>query len=130
MKEILNAFKSALEKSGIDTVKVCVVSDFLAQPEIVEDLGCDSFHVARGRAIPFGIGLKLANPELKVVVLVGDVLTLGGNHFMHAARRGMDLVVICVNNFVYPKIGGNLAPAVESSFSTYATLSVRSMCLM
>ena len=72
----------------------------------------DSFHTTHGRAIPFATGLKLANPELQVVVYSGDgdLFAIGGNHFIHAARRNMDLKVICVNNLTYAMTGGQTAP--------------------
>jgi 2-oxoglutarate ferredoxin oxidoreductase subunit beta len=75
-------------------------------------LNLDSFHTTHGRAIPFATGLKLANPELKVVVYSGDgdLFAIGGNHFVHAARRNMDLMVVCVNNFTYGMTGGQVAP--------------------
>jgi 2-oxoglutarate ferredoxin oxidoreductase subunit beta len=111
----------AIKKANVDPVNVCVVSDFLYQPEVADYLGVDTFHIHRGRAVAFGTGLKLGNPNLKVVAMVGDLITLGGNHFMHAARRNMDLFVICVNNFIYPKIAGEAAPGNGSSFSPYAT---------
>lgn len=117
---LFTCFANAVKKAKVDTTKICLVSDFLYQPEISEYLGFDLFHVTRGRAIPFGTGLKLGNPKLKVVVFVGDLITLGGNHFMHASRRNMDIVVICVNNFLYPKIGGKKAPTIKSAFSPYA----------
>ena len=72
----------------------------------------DSFHTTHGRAIPFATGLKLANPDLTVVVYSGDgdLIAIGGNHFIHAARRNVDLKVICVNNFIYGMTGGQVAP--------------------
>ena len=72
----------------------------------------DSFHTTHGRAVPFATGLKLANPDMKVVVFSGDgdISGIGGNHLIHAARRNMDLVVICVNNFNYAMTGGQVAP--------------------
>jgi 2-oxoglutarate ferredoxin oxidoreductase subunit beta len=72
----------------------------------------DSFHTTHGRALPFATGLKLANPELRVVVYSGDgdLFAIGGNHFIHAARRNMDLKVICVNNLTYAMTGGQTAP--------------------
>ena len=70
----------------------------------------DSFHTTHGRAIPFATGLKLANPELKIVVFSGDgdLVTIGGNHFIHAARRNVDMTVLCANNFIYGMTGGQL----------------------
>jgi len=75
-------------------------------------MNLDSFHTTHGRAIPFATGLKLANPGLKVVVYSGDgdLTAIGGNHFVHAARRNMDLMVVCVNNFTYGMTGGQVAP--------------------
>ncbi len=76
-----------------------------------------SFHTTHGRAIPFATGLKLANPELKVVVYSGDgdLTAIGGNHFIHAARRNLDLTVILVNNFIYGMTGGQVAPTTPIS---------------
>ena len=76
----------------------------------------DSFHTTHGRAIPFATGLKLANPELQVVVYSGDgdLFAIGGNHFIHAARRNMDLKVICVNNMTYAMTGGQTAPTTPA----------------
>lgn len=112
---------NAIDRSGLDRERICIVSDFLHEPHIAEFLGVDTFHIHRGRAVPFGTGLKLGNPELKVITLLGDLLTLGGNHFMHNSRRNMDLVVICLNNFIYPRIGGKATPRAKIPFSQYAT---------
>jgi 2-oxoglutarate ferredoxin oxidoreductase subunit beta len=75
-------------------------------------MNLDSFHTTHGRAIPFATGLKLANPDLKVVVYSGDgdLSAIGGNHFIHAARRNMDVMVVCVTNFTYGMTGGQAAP--------------------
>jgi 2-oxoglutarate ferredoxin oxidoreductase subunit beta len=75
-------------------------------------LNVDSFHTTHGRAIPFATGLKLANPRLKVVVFSGegDIIAIGGNHFIHAAQRNLDLLVICVNNHIYGMTGGQVTP--------------------
>ena len=72
----------------------------------------DCFHTTHGRAIPFATGLKLSNPELQVVVYSGDgdLFAIGGNHFIHAARRNMDIKVICVNNLTYAMTGGQTGP--------------------
>jgi 2-oxoglutarate ferredoxin oxidoreductase subunit beta len=105
---VLTCFISALQKSGLDMDKVSVVSGIGCTGRIAGYIKLDSFHTTHGRAIPFATGLKLANPELTVVVISGDgdLVTIGGNHFIHAARRNVDLTVICVNNFNYGMTGG------------------------
>jgi len=75
-------------------------------------MNIDSYHTTHGRGIPFAVGLKLAKPELTVTVFSGDgdLSAIGGNHLIHAARRNVDLNVICVNNFNYGMTGGQVGP--------------------
>ena len=100
---------------------------------VVSGIGCtgrvagyvklDSFHTTHGRAMPFATGLKLARPEMQVVVFSGDgdLTAIGGNHFIHAARRNMDLLVILVNNFIYGMTGGQAAPTTPETANTSTT---------
>lgn len=108
----VNCFARALETSGLDLDKVAIVSGIGCTGRVAGYAKLDSFHTTHGRAIPFATGLKLANPELKVVVYSGDgdLIAIGGNHFIHAARRNMDITVICVNNFLYGMTGGQVGP--------------------
>jgi 2-oxoglutarate/2-oxoacid ferredoxin oxidoreductase subunit beta len=108
----LNCFTRALAESGLDLDEVAIVSGIGCTGRVAGYLNLDSFHTTHGRPIPFATGLKLANPSLKVVVYSGDgdLFAIGGNHFMHAARRNMDLMVVCVNNFTYGMTGGQVAP--------------------
>jgi 2-oxoglutarate ferredoxin oxidoreductase subunit beta len=92
------------------------------QHVIVSGIGCtgraagymniDSYHTTHGRALPFATGLKLANADLMVTVFSGDgdLAAIGGNHLIHAARRNIDIKVICVNNFNYGMTGGQFGP--------------------
>jgi 2-oxoglutarate ferredoxin oxidoreductase subunit beta len=116
----LNCFLGALIKSELDPEKVAVVSGIGCSGRVAGYVNMDSFHTTHGRAIPFATGLKLANPALKVVVFSGDgdLIAIGGNHFIHAARRNMDLTVICVNNFIYGMTGGQLAPTTPTMART------------
>jgi 2-oxoglutarate ferredoxin oxidoreductase subunit beta len=118
---VVTAFASALEKLGWDLDKVCVVSGIGCTGRVAGYLRLDSFHTTHGRPIAFATGLKMANPSLKVVVISGDgdLIAIGGNHFIHAARRNMDLTVICVNNFIYAMTGGQCAPTTP--LTGYAT---------
>lgn len=108
---VVSSFAEALFKSDIDLDKVAVVSGIGCTGRVAGYIKLDSFHTTHGRAIPFATGLKLADPDMKVVVFSGDgdLTGIGGNHFVHAARRNMDIVVICVNNFNYAMTGGQVA---------------------
>ena len=116
----LNCFLNALIKSNLDLDKVAVVSGIGCTGRVAGYVAMDSFHTTHGRAIPFATGLKLANPGLKVVVFSGDgdLIAIGGNHFIHAARRNMDMTVLCVNNFIYGMTGGQLAPTTPTGART------------
>ena len=93
---------------------------------IVSGIGCssraagyldfNSIHTTHGRAIAFATGIKCANPRLKVVVLTGDgdCSAIGGNHLIHAARRNLDLTVICFNNNIYGMTGGQYSPTTPT----------------
>jgi 2-oxoglutarate ferredoxin oxidoreductase subunit beta len=89
-----------------------VVSGIGCSGRVAGYMNIDSYHTTHGRAIPFAVGIKLAKPELTVVVFSGDgdLAAIGGNHLIHAARRNIDLKVICVNNFNYGMTGGQAAP--------------------
>ncbi len=108
----VTCFISALLKLGLDLDKVAVVSGIGCTGRVAGYIKLDSFHTTHGRAIAFATGLKLANPELKVVIFSGDgdLIAIGGNHFIHAARRNIDMTVICVNNFNYGMTGGQVGP--------------------
>ncbi len=85
----------------------------------------DSFHTTHGRALPFATGLKLARPQTKVIVVSGDgdLFAIGGNHFIHAARRNMDMTVICVNNLNYGMTGGQQAPSTPLGAKTTTSVN-------
>jgi 2-oxoglutarate ferredoxin oxidoreductase subunit beta len=119
---VVTSFAEALRKSQVDLTKVAVVSGIGCTGRVAGYVKLDSFHSTHGRAIPFATGLKLANPKLKVVVFSGDgdIVGIGGNHFIHAARRNMDILVICVNNFNYAMTGGQVAATspIQANLST------------
>ena len=121
MNPIIIALTNGIKKSGVELSKVVVVSDIPFEPEIIKEMGVDFFHVTRGRAIAFGTGLKLGNPDLKIVAFIGDLMTVGGNHLVHSGRRNMEMLVICVNNFIYKEIADTAAPSVSPGFSAFST---------
>ena len=101
----------ALKESGIDLQKTAMVSGIGCTGRGAGYANLDSYHTTHGRAIPFATGMKLANPELNLVVFSGDgdIFAIGGNHFIHAARRNVDMTVVCVNNLNYGMTGGQVA---------------------
>jgi 2-oxoglutarate ferredoxin oxidoreductase subunit beta len=113
----VNAFAEAVKRSGVDPDKLAVVSGIGCTGRVAGYVDFDSIHTTHGRAIPVATGLKLANPNMKVVVFSGegDLTGIGGNHFIHAARRNMDIVVICNNNFTYGMTGGQVTPTTPHS---------------
>jgi 2-oxoglutarate ferredoxin oxidoreductase subunit beta len=108
----VNCFAAALRGMQLDPDRVAVVSGIGCSGRVAGYMRLDSFHTTHGRAIPFATGLKMANPALKVVVFSGDgdLVSIGGNHFIHAARRNVDLTVVCINNFTYGMTGGQVGP--------------------
>jgi len=108
---VVTSFAEALKKNKEDLDKVAIVSGIGCTGRVAGYVKLDSFHTTHGRAVPFATGLKLAKPDMKVVVFSGDgdISGIGGNHLIHAARRNMDLIIICVNNFNYAMTGGQVA---------------------
>lgn len=108
----VTCFVEAVKKSQIPRDDISVVSGIGCSGRIAGYVKFDSFHTTHGRAVPFAVGLKLGNPKLKVVVFSGDgdLTSIGGNHFIHTARKNIDITVLCINNFTYAMTGGQLAP--------------------
>ncbi len=105
-------FLRAIDRAELNPDKVAVVSGIGCSGRVAGYIKLDSFHTTHGRALPFATGLKLANPELNVVVFSGDgdIVAIGGNHLIHSARRNIDMTVICINNFNYGMTGGQMGP--------------------
>jgi 2-oxoglutarate ferredoxin oxidoreductase subunit beta len=118
----VNCFTRAVDECGLSREDITIVSGIGCTGRVSGYLRLDSFHTTHGRAIPFATGLKLASPKTKVVVYSGDgdLFAIGGNHFIHAARRNVDITVLCVNNFNYGMTGGQVAPTTPM-FTTAST---------
>jgi 2-oxoglutarate/2-oxoacid ferredoxin oxidoreductase subunit beta len=116
----VNCFTRALIDSKVDLQNLAIVSGIGCTGRVAGYPNLDSFHTTHGRAIPFATGLKLANPKLNVVVYSGDgdLFAIGGNHLIHAARRNVDIKVICVNNLIYAMTGGQTGPSTPNDVIT------------
>jgi 2-oxoglutarate ferredoxin oxidoreductase subunit beta len=108
----MRCYAEAILEHDVPRDKHVVVSGIGCSGRVAGYLNLDSYHTTHGRAIPFAVGIKLANPELQVTVFSGDgdLAAIGGNHLIHAARRNIDLTVICTNNFNYGMTGGQFGP--------------------
>lgn len=109
---LLAAILRAIDKLGLDQKKTAIVSGIGCSSRASGYMNFNTVHTAHGRALTFATGIKLAKPELNVIVITGDgdATAIGGNHFIHAARRNLDMTVVCVNNLTYGMTGGQLTP--------------------
>ena len=112
---ILKAFLDAVDQLGLRKDRVAVVSGIGCSSRATGYLDFNTMHTLHGRAITFATGVKLARPEFKVVVMGGDgdIASIGGNHFIHACRRNIDLTVIVFNNMIYGMTGGQYSPTTN-----------------
>jgi 2-oxoglutarate ferredoxin oxidoreductase subunit beta len=119
----MRCYAHAILKCGIEEDNQVVVSGIGCSGRVAGYMNIDSYHTTHGRAIPFAVGLKLANPELNITVFSGDgdLAAIGGNHLIHGARRNLDLTVICTNNFNYGMTGGQAGPTTPYEARTTTT---------
>lgn len=108
----MKAIVEAIAQKRLDKDKTVIVSGIGCSSRASGYMDFDTLHTAHGRAIPFATGIKLANPELNVIVITGDgdCTAIGGNHFIHGARRNIDLTVVLFNNNIYGMTGGQASP--------------------
>ena len=120
---ILGAFARAFSYTGLEKNSTVIVSGIGCSGRVTQYLDFDTVHTTHGRALAFATGIKLANPELNVVVFMGDgdASAIGGNHLIHAARRNIDLTAIIINNSLYGMTGGQVAPTTPEGEKTKTT---------
>jgi len=118
---VLNNLIRAVEELGLAKNDIVMVSGIGCSSRISGYVDFHSLHTLHGRALAFATGVKMSRPELNVIVPMGDgdALAIGGNHFIHAARRNIDLTAIVMNNRVYGMTGGQYSPL--SGYGTSAT---------
>jgi 2-oxoglutarate ferredoxin oxidoreductase subunit beta len=119
----LTCFIEGVLRSEVPWEKLAVVSGIGCTGRVAGYLKLDGYHTTHGRALPFATGLSIAKPDMHVTVFSGDgdLFAIGGNHFIHAARRNIDMTVVCVNNFNYAMTGGQSGPTTPPESKTTTT---------
>jgi 2-oxoglutarate ferredoxin oxidoreductase subunit beta len=109
---VLGALIRALDRTGFTKDEIVLVSGIGCSGRLTVYVDFNTLHTTHGRALTFATGVKLANPKLQVIVVMGDgdATAIGGNHFIHAARRNLNLTAIIINNKVYGMTGGQYSP--------------------
>lgn len=109
---LLGSMIRAIDAEGYEKDEVVLVSGIGCSGRMPVYVDFNTLHTTHGRALTFATGIKLANPKLRVLVIMGDgdATAIGGNHFIHAARRNIDLTAVIVNNNVYGMTGGQYSP--------------------
>lgn len=121
---LTQAVLRAIDELSLDIDKMVFVSGIGCAAWIPSPhFAADTLHTLHGRPIAYATGVKLFNPALKVVVISGDgdLSAIGGNHLIHAARRNIDISVICANNSIYGMTGGQVAPTTPCGSKTATT---------
>jgi 2-oxoglutarate/2-oxoacid ferredoxin oxidoreductase subunit beta len=109
---VMSALIRAIDRIGLDKDDVALVSGIGCTGRMPVYMDFNTIHTTHGRALAFATGLKIARPTLKVITIMGDgdALAIGGNHFIHAARRNIGITAIVVNNAIYGMTGGQYSP--------------------
>ena len=120
--QVLNYFVRAADELKLDFDKLVGIGGVGCTARIPVFLDVEALHGIHGRTLPWATGINLHNPELKVVIFAGDgdAASIGGNHFIHACRRNLDVTMIVVNNLTFGMTGGQVAPTTPKA-STSAT---------
>ena len=109
---VMGSILRSVQKMELEQDDVAVISGIGCTGRMPVYMDFNTMHTTHGRALAFATGLKMARPEMKIIVVMGDgdALAIGGNHFIHAARRNIDLAAIVVNNNIYGMTGGQSSP--------------------
>ncbi len=119
----LRALLWAIHAQGIDKNKLAIVSGIGCSGRVGTYIDANTYHTTHGRPLAFATGLKMARPDLHVVVITGDgdCLAIGGNHLIHAARRNLDITCLMLNNEIYGMTGGQVSPTTPADRFTTTT---------
>ena len=121
---ILQAIADAFAQQGLDKHDIALVSGIGCFGRVDDYLDINCMHVTHGRALPAATGMALANPDLNILVTMGDgdCATIGGNHLIHAARRNINLTAIVANNWNYGQTGGQYSATTPQDSITSTSI--------
>ena len=121
---MLGALIRAIDRIGFEKDEIVLVSGIGCSGRLPVYVDFNTLHTTHGRALTFATGVKLAKPSLKVIVIMGDgdAVAIGGNHFIHAARRNIDVTSIILNNSIYGMTGGQSSPTTPYGMRSSTTL--------
>ena len=121
---MLGALIRAIDRVGFEKDEIVLVSGIGCSGRLPVYVDFNTLHTTHGRALTFATGVKLGNPNLKVIVIMGDgdAVAIGGNHFIHAARRNIDVTSIILNNSIYGMTGGQYSPTTPYGMKSSTTL--------
>jgi 2-oxoglutarate ferredoxin oxidoreductase subunit beta len=121
---VLGALIRAIDRTGFTKDEIVLVSGIGCSGRLSVYVDFNTLHTTHGRALTFATGVKLANPKLQVIVVMGDgdATAIGGNHFIHAARRNLNLTAIIINNNIYGMTGGQYSPTTPYAARTTTSL--------
>jgi len=113
---VLGAIVRAVDSLQLDKSDVALLSGIGCTGRMPVYVDFNTLHTTHGRALAFATGLKMVRPRMKVIVVMGDgdALAIGGNHFIHSARRNIGLTAIVVNNYTYGMTGGQYSPTTPT----------------
>ncbi len=108
----VHAMLRAIDSLGYSPEDIMVTSGIGCSGRIPGYINANTLHTTHGRSLAFATGVKLAKPHLKIIAIMGDgdCAAIGGNHFIHAARRNIDITAIVLNNYIYGMTGGQVSP--------------------
>jgi 2-oxoglutarate ferredoxin oxidoreductase subunit beta len=120
---VMGALIRAIDDLALDKNSIALISGIGCTGRMPVYLDFNTMHTTHGRALAFATGLKLARPEMTVIAMMGDgdALAIGGNHFIHAARRNIGVTAIVVNNQIYGMTGGQVSPTTPTGMRATTT---------
>lgn len=120
---VLGSLIRAIHGLGLEKDDVCIVAGIGCSGRIAAYVDFNTVHTTHGRALTFATGIKMANPRLKVIAIMGDgdAFSIGGNHLIHAARRNIGVTALVLNNYIYGMTGGQCSATTPQGATTQTT---------